>query len=170
VRAADVIARPDSGRTYMAARFELTLVRRPVVKKWNPVTGEMLEQTQPDRIRFRRGMFKAKTKEDVEFLENHPRFGDPVDGFWRVEMPPPPPSQEELSAILGASNDLRQLEEVLEAERRGYARKELLEIVEGQIARLKEAQEAQEPQEAQEAPKRPQPQPKKPATAAAAKG
>lgn len=149
MRAADVIARPKRNRTYLAARANLTLVRSPVRTIRNPSDGTVMDKTEPDRIHFRNGLYTAKDEAEAEWLEKHPRFDDPLDGFRLHVTPAPQPSVEELSAILAAGTDLEQLEEVLAVEREGYARPQILEMVSEQITRLKAAQAAEKPAQSQ---------------------
>lgn len=154
--AADVIVKPDSKNTYFARRSDLTLVRTPQQKLYSQ-NGAVRGQTDPDRVRFKDGMFECPHTGKVlidggqsvdaaelnEWLQGHRIFGDPFEGFTMQQMPAPAASQDELRAIMGATGDRQELLEILKAENEGFKRPEVLELVAEAIERLDAAQAPQ---------------------------
>lgn len=146
--AADVIVKPAGKCVYYARRSDLTLVRKPVQKLYDQ-HGVVRGITDADRVHFRDGRFECPHTGKVlidggevdaaelnEWLQEHRLYGDALEGFVLEHAPAPAPSQDEIRAIMAASQNREELRAILEAEQDGWQRPQIAELVEEALARL----------------------------------
>lgn len=157
-----VVQQPDPHVLFLSKRSELRLVhtgRYPIVV---PNTGQRLGETRGVTVAFREHEFRCPTEGEavimdpggagearmpaadlLKFLEQHPRCGDPNEGFYRVDPKAPPISQSENNLIVQAATawDTETLEEMVTQERAGWNRQELIVVAEGAIQRIREAED-----------------------------
>jgi hypothetical protein len=140
-----IVSQPEQVRTFFARREELTLVMRPERPVRGP-SGEQVDLTEGIRIPFSAGMFrvpltghvtsqqgrKVPAADVLEFLDRHRLKGDQFEGFSELAQAAPPVSEEELTMITVAvaRGDQERLEMVLEDERNGWNRREVVRAVE----------------------------------------
>jgi hypothetical protein len=152
-----LVAQPADTVDFMARREELRLTLKARYPQRNPVTGASEGVTQGIFAGFREGLLRLpKTgtarlvdtldggvhempAEDVlELLRKHRLFGDRSEGFWLVEHPAPSVSQDELDRLLDAAArwDEEQLATLLDQERAGWAREDVIRVAEGALERI----------------------------------
>jgi hypothetical protein len=74
-----------------------------------------------------------------EMLQKHRRYGDRSEGFWMLEQPAPPVSPQEIDRLMEAAArwDVGTLGAVLEQERAGWGRADLIATAERQVERIR---------------------------------
>jgi hypothetical protein len=118
-----LVQQPDPSVLFIAKRSELRLTkiaRQPIVI---PATGQRIGMTAGATVSFAPdGEFRCPLEGEVtimdpggagearmpaaellEWLERHPRCGDPNEGFYRVDPKAPPLGQEEQQRIVDAA-------------------------------------------------------------------
>lgn len=146
------VSTPESHILFMARRADLRLVKTPRYPIYGP-SGAKVGEQPGEVVAFRAGVLrvpsdgeaeledsrKISSADLLEWLEDHRLHDDREDGFWRVELPAPAITQDEVTAltrILG-DFDVAKLEAFVQQERAGWARPELLEPAEEALTRLK---------------------------------
>jgi hypothetical protein len=176
-----LVSKPEQSALYMSARSGLRLVKRPKLPIRDQ-TGQEVDQTPGERIDFDSDAVlrvpldrdadvelptgvTLKAGEIHDWLQKHKTFGDRFEGFWKVDQPAPPITQQELENVLDLALRLDEdgLVALIEQEQSGYARSDLLEAAKGSLAKLREMKV---PEKAEE-PKKPGPKPKEPGVSAA---
>ena len=173
----------DKTVLYLSRRSELRLTKKPRYPQRNPVSGVVDGYSPGEWIGFRDGqvripktgkvqmqdsldggIFTADAAEVHEWLANHRLFGNQEEGFWRVDPSAPPVSQDEMRTMMEAALRLDEdlLREIIEAERAGWGREQIIQEAENALARIDQMKAAQpEPEEEPEPPKaKPGPKPK----------
>ena len=79
----------------------------------------------------------------LSWLESHHLCGDPNEGFYRVDPKAPPLGQQEQKRLMDAATDwdVETLERIIEQERAGWNREDIIEIAQGSIDRIHAAAE-----------------------------
>lgn len=157
-----LVQQPDPSVLFISKRSELRLTktaRRPML---NPVTGERLGMTAGATVSFApNGEFRCPLEGDVtimdpggageatmpaeellEWLQRHPRCGDPNEGFQRVDPKAPPLGQAEQQRIVDAATawDVDTLRAIVKQEREGWNREDVVQVVQGALVRVEEAE------------------------------
>jgi hypothetical protein len=85
---------------------------------------------------------EADAADVFRWLSKHRLNGDGVEGFWRVDPSAPPMSREELDRITKASirHDVETLAAIVEQERAGWDRQDLIAAAEEAIAEVERVQ------------------------------
>jgi hypothetical protein len=139
-----IVSQPQQLKTYAARRAELVLVMKPERNVHGP-GGERVDVTPGIRLQFADGVLRVPLTgtvqtqqgreipaEDVlEFLERHRLYGDRFEGFTEIPQAAPPVSEDEMAQIMYAvaMGDLDRLNGVLDAERSGWNRPEIIKGV-----------------------------------------
>ena len=135
------LSKPDTKVTFLSARRDLELVKKPEIKRSGP-EGQTIETIPGERVVFqgvvlrvpptgfvtgKRGE-KIPGKELIPWLENHPLAGDREEGFWRHEEPAPEPTEDELTQlqVLAINSDTKGLEELIALEEKGWGREKII--------------------------------------------
>lgn len=119
------------------------------VRKEQLIAGGMDEREAQAAARY--GRFECPTEGTVEifggevdaaelhaWLMRHRLHGDQLEGFWRLEPTVPAVSRDELAKLMEAAWDEGMLVAIIEQERAGWARPEILEVAEGALDRLRQ--------------------------------
>jgi hypothetical protein len=157
-----IVSQPARLKTYAARRSELILVMKPEYPVRGP-SGEQVDLTPGIRVAFSAGLLRVPLKgkvttqqgreipaaEVLEFLDSHRLNGDRHEGFFEVPQAAPPVSEDEMSQIMlsVAMGDTERLEAVLEAERSGWNRPEIIKGVEQGLSTLRTMAEQFEAQQ-----------------------
>lgn len=172
----DLVARPTTV-LYRSARTDLRLVKKRRHPIRDPHTGELVGVTDGQVIAFIGGAFECPlegmvrlrdtsdagvcelpAEEVMAWLAKHHLNGNAHEGFWKVDIAAPAPSQGELDRLMEAAWDEELLLSIIEQERGGWDRQPILHAAEGALERLREVkrqaeegaqQEAQERQQAE---------------------
>jgi hypothetical protein len=140
-----IVSQPEQVRTFFARREELILVMKPERPVRGP-SGEQVDLTEGIRLPFQAGTFrvpltgyitsqqgrKIPAADVLEFLDRHRLKDDQFEGFSELAQAAPPVSEEELTAITiaVARGDVENLTMILENERNGWNRREIVRAVE----------------------------------------
>lgn len=140
-----IVSQPEQVRTFFARRDELILVMKPE-RPIRDASGEQVDLTEGIRLPFQAGMFrvpltghitsqqgrKIPVEPVLEFLDRHRLKGDQFEGFSELAQAAPPVNEDELTmiTIAVARGDQERLEMVLEDERNGWNRREIVRAVE----------------------------------------
>lgn len=160
-----LVSQPDRGTIFLARRdgLRLTKVSRYPIRG---ASGQQVGETPGEVLVFRDARFYCpaegtvavedgreidaaevrawllggtvvKDGQEVTFRP-HRLLGDVNEGFWAVETKAPPVSREELDRIVNATMqwDVPTLERILEQERAGWEREDVLQVAEGAIERI----------------------------------
>ena len=155
-----LVERPTKA-IYRAGRTDLRLVkkrRRPIR---DPQTSEVIGVTEGQVVAFTGGVVEIPLEgvvtlrdsadagscelpadEVLKWLDKHRLNGNPYEGFIKVEVAAPAPSQAELERLMAAAWDEDALVAIIEQERAGWARDAIVRTAEGALSRLREAMEA----------------------------
>lgn len=142
---------------YRSARTDLRLVKKRRHPIRDPHTSELVGTTDGQYVVFVGGAFEVPLEgtvtladsadggvctlpvdEVIAWLDNHKLNGNPHEGFWKVEMSAPAPSQDELSRLMEAAWDEGMLVSIIEQERAGWNRPAIIATAEGALVRLRE--------------------------------
>lgn len=142
---------------YRSARTDLRLVKKRRHPIRDPHTSELVGTTDGQYIVFVGGAFELPLEGEVEladsadggvctlpveevmaWLDKHKLNGNPHEGFWKVDVAAPAPSETELQRLMEAAWDEDMLVAILEQERAGWNRPALVATAEGALARLRE--------------------------------
>jgi hypothetical protein len=109
------------------------------------------------------GMVELERGEEIPaeelhaWLMRHRLNGDWQEGFWRLEVAAPAPTREELDRLMQAAYDEDMLVKLIEQERAGWDREDIVSVAVGALERLRalkvEAQAAVDAEAALEAEK-----------------
>ena len=79
----------------------------------------------------------------LNWLQTHERCGDPNEGFMRLDPKAPPIGQQEHKALVTFATkwDVDGLRAIIEAEREGWNRKELIEVAQGALEQIQAAED-----------------------------
>lgn len=152
-----LVAAPEDHVLFMSRRSELRLVKTPRYPIHGP-SGQKVGEAPGEALAFRDGTLRVPLEGSVrledgrevpagpirEWLEQHKLFTDREDGFWRIDPVAPPISREEFDAMMDLvlELDAEKLEALIEQERAGWNREDLLASAERSLARVKAALEA----------------------------
>lgn len=157
-----LVSAPETTVLFMARRRELRLTWETRYPIRDPRSGLPAGNTKGRYVAFRDGAFRCPRSgtvvlrdtldggqsevdaaELIEWLEKHPLNGNRHEGFWEVVEPAPAVSREELQALMDAATtfDEERLEAILEQERAGWGREDLIETAERALGRLREIRE-----------------------------
>jgi hypothetical protein len=153
-----LVQQPEPTVLFISKREWLRLVKTGRYPMIIPTTGERIGMTAGVTVSFAPdGEFRCPLEGDVtvmdpggageatlpakellDWLQRHPRCGDPNEGFYRVDPKAPPLSKAETERLvaLATAGDTESLREVIEQERAGWDRQELIEIAQGAVDRL----------------------------------
>lgn len=153
-----LVQQPEASVLFIAKRSDLRLTKKARYPIVVPTTGERIGMTPGITVSFApSGEFRCPIEGDVTvmdpggagqatlpadelltWLQAHPRCGDPNEGFYRVDPKAPPLSKAETERLveLATAGDTESLREVIEQERAGWDRQELIEIAQGAVDRL----------------------------------
>lgn len=147
----ELVSQPAREVTYAARRSDLQLIKTPRYPTLGPGNVKVGE-TQGIALQFTGGLLRlpmegvVQTKHGIEvdvadlhpWLQSHRAFGDREEGFFLVMQAAPPVSAEETDRLMEAATGLNSeaLEAIIEAEKAGWARPELLEPAERAIERI----------------------------------
>ena len=148
----------DNGKVlFLARRSNLRLVMEPIVPRIQAATGRQIGEVPGRTVEFREGQFscpragavvlsdgrEADAEEVLAFLNGHRLLGDVNGGFWEVNPEAPAVSQAELEALVRAAGegDEETLEVILQRERDGWQRAEILHVAAGALERVKKVNE-----------------------------
>lgn len=153
------VAPPKPQAVFMSRRAELCLVmeKDPYVitvsgdkdygvgKRLNFVEGRFVVPLDEETMLIDRDV-EVSCQAVLDFLEGsaerkvrpHKMFGNKEEGFWRHEEAAPLPTKVELEAVvrMAEESDLEGLDALIEAERDGWARPQVLELAEGTYERV----------------------------------
>jgi hypothetical protein len=140
-----IVSQPEQVRTFFARREELILVMKPERPVRGP-SGEQVDLTEGIRLPFQAGTFrvpltgyitsqqgrKVPAADVLEFLDRHRLKDDQFEGFSELAQAAPPVSEDELTmiTIAVARGDQERLDMILENERNGWDRREIIRAVE----------------------------------------
>lgn len=149
------VSRPTTA-VYRAARTDLRLVkkrRRPIR---DPATSEVIGTTEGQVVAFVGGVVEIPLEgtvvlrdtsdagecelpvdEVLAWLDRHKLIGNPHEGFVKVEVAAPAPSQEELSRLMEAAWDEDMLAGIIEQERAGWGREAIINVAQGALERVR---------------------------------
>jgi hypothetical protein len=152
-----IVSQPQRERVFTARREDLRLVktaRYPILNGQGAKTGL---DTEGITIQFRAGLLRVPLEGEVEtehgakidaaelneWLDRHRLNGDRFEGFVQLEQTAPPVSAEEMKALirLGQAFDREGLEALIEMEREGWNRSELIESAEESIQGIRRLEE-----------------------------
>jgi hypothetical protein len=155
----ELVSQPEKSVVYMARRSDLRLTLKSRYPLRNPVTGQPEGTTRGIFAGFRDGTLRVPREGKVvlvdtldggeseeldaefvhEMLQKHRRYGDRSEGFWMLEQPAPPVSPQEIDRLMEAAArwDVGTLEAVLEQERAGWGRADLIATAERQVGRIR---------------------------------
>lgn len=172
-----LVSAPSKLVTFAAKREDLRLVRRARYPRYEG--GLPAGETVGQCIAFVNGRLDvplegtvtledgrtAPAEEILEWLMNHRLMGDIFEGFFKVEMAAPPPTQEEMQAMVDAAMalDVDKLEEIVRQEEEGWQREAILGVAREGVQRIHafKAQAAEQAAaEAAQASAEPEPTPK----------
>jgi len=150
------IAQPDQRVVYLSRRSDLRLIRVARQPRHN-VAGMKIGEDPGQAVQFVEGKLtlplegkvridqgrEADAVEIREWLEGHHIFGNVEEGFWRVDPAAPPLSAAEMSMFqeLVLKLDVEGLRRCLEAERNGWARTDIVAVLEESIEKVGEVVE-----------------------------
>jgi hypothetical protein len=168
VRDEPVMSAPSKSVTFSARREDLRLVRvarYPVMG----AAGQKVDETKGEVVCFRNGRLEVPLEGDftledgrtapaveiLGWLEKHRLNGDAWEGFFRVEFAAPPPTQDEMQALVDAAMELNvdKLREIIRQEEEGWAREPILRVARGGVEKIEaalaaHAEQADEPEPA----------------------
>jgi hypothetical protein len=155
----ELVSQPDTSIVYVARRSELRLTLKSRYPLRNPITGQPEGTTRGIYAGFRDGTLRVPREGKVvlvdtldggeseeidasvihEMLQKHRRYGDRSEGFWMLEQPAPPVSPQEIDRLMEAAArwDVETLEAVLEQERAGWGREDLIAAAQRQVERIR---------------------------------
>jgi hypothetical protein len=155
----ELVSQPETSIVYMARRSDLRLTMKPRYPVNNPVTGQREGESRGIFCGFRDGTLRIPREGKIvlmdtlnggeseeieaavvhEWLQKHRRYGDRSEGFWMLEQPAPPVSPQEIDRLMEAAArwDVGTLEAVLEQERAGWGRADLIATAERQVERIR---------------------------------
>jgi hypothetical protein len=155
----ELVSQPETSIVYMARRSDLRLTMKPRYPVNNPVTGQREGESRGIFCGFRDGTLRIPREGKIvlmdtlnggeseeieaavvhEWLQKHRRYGDRSEGFWMLEQPAPPVSPQEIERLMEAAArwDVATLEAVLEQERAGWGRADLIATAERQVERIR---------------------------------
>jgi hypothetical protein len=169
--AALAVPKPSGARTYVAKRDDLLLILERERRRVDAGTGEVIETVLGKRLQFTDGQLVVPERGavrgapggvarlprqyvidhlegrgepgDKDYVEPHPLFGDSEEGFILLPTIVPKMSTEEAQAVTGLAiaGDEQALEALLKAERAGFDRPELTELVTDTLAKVRAARE-----------------------------
>jgi hypothetical protein len=147
-----IVSQPEQTRTFFAYREELVLVMKTEYPVRGP-SGEQVDLSEGIRLQFQAGMLrvpltghvtsqqgrKVPAKDVTEFLDAHKLNGDRFEGFTELAQAAPPVSEDELThiTIAVARGDTDQLNAILDDERAGWDRREIVHAVEQGLGALR---------------------------------
>lgn len=159
------VAAPANEKVYVSRRSELKLFLQRDMPLRSQATGEVVDTRQGKRLQFRDGRLViplgSKTMrgergelldvaEVLDLLEGnedegippHMLLGNREEGFWELPKVAPPLGELEAERVveLAIAGDTDELEAMLDAEREGWQRTEMLELVEGALSKVRAAQ------------------------------
>ena len=157
-----LVQQPEASVLFISRRDELRLVKEGRYPIMVPNTGQRLGETRGVTVSFApRGEFRCPESGEVkvmdpggageatldaaellQWLESHRRCGDPNEGFYRVDPTAPPLGQEEQERLMQAATewDVETLQAILEQERAGWNREQVVRSAAGAIERIEAAE------------------------------
>lgn len=152
-----LVSQPAREVVYAARREDLRLVHTPQYPRFGPQGQKIGMNTPGVVIAFHGGNLRIPLTGEVEtenggkfdaaelneWLQSHKLFDDPYEGFIRLEASAPPPSAQEMKALirLGQAFDREGLEDFIEQERAGWNRSELIESAQESLAGITRLEE-----------------------------
>jgi hypothetical protein len=155
-----IVAKRDTTILFMSRRSGLRLTWASRYPLRDPVSGQPSGFTKGRYIGFRDGVFRCPAEgpvtlvdtldggeaeiedatELVAWLGKHRLNGNKEEGFWRVDTLAPAPTREELQALMDAVQDFDEdrMQLILDQERAGWERADIIETAEKALARLRE--------------------------------
>lgn len=174
-----LVATPENQVLFICRREDLKLVKVPIYPVYGP-SGQKVGEHRGERVGFKgiyfrcpkegtvelEGGVKVDAAEVIEWLENHRLFGNSEEGFWRLDPVAPAPTREELEAMMNAAIELDEdlLERLLEQERGGWKREDVIETAETALERIRKVKAEAKAQAEAEAKKAGQQPPVPPET------
>lgn len=160
-----VISKPETTDLFMSLRDELRLVRVPRYPI-HGAAGQKVGEQPGQAVTFKESVLRipregtilledgraADAAEIREWLLNHRLFGDHREGFWLVDQKAPAPSRDELDQLMRAAMHLDDelLERILEEERAGWGRADIVETAENALEQIRSVKAAAAEQAAAE--------------------
>lgn len=155
-----LVSRPDTKLLFMCRRRDLRLVRTPRYPVYG-ASGQKVGEKPGEVLAFRDGVLRVPADgkvvlEDgrevdaasvVEWLESHRLNGDIEEGFWRVDEMAPPPSADELRALMNAAMrlDVATLEAIIAQEELGWQRPGIIDPARESLEQITQALASREP-------------------------
>ena len=157
-----LVQQPERAVLFLSHRSDLRLVHTGRYPIMVPSTGQRIGETSGVTVAFHNHEFRCPESGEVKimdpggageatmdaadllsWLQTHRRFGDPNEGFVRVDPKAPPIGQEEQERLMKAATewDVDTLQSIAEQERAGWQREQVIRSAEGAIERILEAEE-----------------------------
>jgi hypothetical protein len=153
---------------FAARREDLRLTKVPRYPVYG-ASGQKVSESVGEVVCFRAGRLEvplegeitledgrpADAAEIVQWLEKHRLYGDREEGFFKVELAAPAPTQDEMQALVDAAMELNvdRLREILRQEEEGWQREAILRVARGGVEKI-EAALAAHAEEQQEGPEK----------------
>lgn len=151
-----LVSQPTREVTYFARRDKLVLVHTPEYPVFGAQGQPTSMKTPGVRIEFRDGMLRVPLEgtvttqqgrefpapELIEWLDAHRLLGDPYEGFSKLAQVAPPVSEEEQDRITEAAtlHDVETLTQILDAERAGWNRAQVVNVVQRRLEQIEQIQ------------------------------
>lgn len=147
-----LVSTPTTEVEYLSRRDDLRLTKTARYPMRGP-SGEFVGWTDGGQVvRFQDGVLRVPrdgdfTLEDnrkvpgaevIEWLERHPMFGNQNEGFWRLEQPAPPITEQEQEMLMEATLDEDLARRIYQEEEQGWARPAILNPLRRAIERIEE--------------------------------
>lgn len=166
------VPKPSGDRVYAAKRDDLLLILERERRRVDAGTGEIIETVLGKRLQFTDGQLVVPERGavrgapggvarlprqyvidhlegrgepgDKNYVEPHALFGDSEEGFVLVPRPVPKMGEAEAQGVVGMAiaGDEEGLEALLAAERAGFDRPELTELVTDTLEKVRAARAA----------------------------
>lgn len=146
------ISKPAKVAMFAARREDLRLIKVPRYPV-RDAGGRQVSESLGEAVQFRRGVLEVPTDgglmlEDgreiagadlIPWLEKHRLFGNREEGFFKVEVAAPAPSEEEMQALMNAAIalDEEKLEAILSEEQAGWARDAIVNVAREGVERIR---------------------------------
>jgi hypothetical protein len=160
-----LVAAPEVSYLYMARRQSLRLVKVPKYPQFG-ASGQKVGESKGVTLAFVDGVLRVPKDgkiriedgreqdagEVAEWLDSHPLHGDIQEGFWKVDPVAPPVSQDEMQRLMDAALDFDEdrLGLILEQERSGWGREQILTVAEDALRKVVEMKALAAAQDEQE--------------------
>lgn len=146
------ISKPAKVAMFAARREDLRLIKVPRYPV-RDAGGRQVSESLGEAVQFRRGVLEVPTDgglalEDgreiagsdlIPWLEKHRLFGNREEGFFKVEVAAPAPSEEEMQALMNAAIALDEdkLQAIVVEEEAGWARDAILNVAREGVERIR---------------------------------